>query len=55
VNHTQIMTMHRLDCVEKELKVALAGQAMTPRQIDRADAAGDTQWEATLASVMSGR
>jgi FkbM family methyltransferase len=55
VNHIQIMTMHRLDCVEKELKVALAGQAMTPRQIDRADAAGDTQWEAILASVMSGR
>jgi len=54
-NHLQVMMIHQIDGVEKQLKVALAGQTMTPRQIAQAEASGDTEWEATLASVLTGR
>lgn len=54
-NHLQVTIVNKIDHVEKQLKVALAGQTTTPRQIAQAEAAGDTEWEATLASVLSGR
>jgi hypothetical protein len=45
---------HKLGIVEKQLKVAIAGQTMTPRQIAQADSSGDTAWASTLASVLKG-
>lgn len=53
-NHLQVVLAHRIDEVEKQLKLAVAGHAMTPRQIAQAESSGDTQWEATLTSVLSG-
>ncbi len=53
-NHMQVVLAHRLDGIERQMKTAFAGQAMTPRQIAQAEGGGDSAWQATLTLVLSG-
>lgn len=54
-NHMQVTILQRIDVMEKQLKAALSGQAMTSHQIAQAEASGDEKWEDTLTSVLGGR
>lgn len=53
-NHMHILLLQQVESIERQLKITLAGRAMSPRQIARAEAAGDIEWESTLASALSG-
>lgn len=53
-DHFRVTMTHKLEIVEKQLKVAIAAQAMSPRQIAQADGSGDTAWASILTSVLKG-
>lgn len=53
-NHLQLVLDAKVDKLHKELRAALAGRSASVDQISQAEAAGDTEWEATLNSVLNG-
>ncbi len=53
-NHHLVVLDGKMDHVRKELRTALASQSITPRHIAQAEAAGDSEWENALNSVLNG-
>lgn len=53
-NHMHFMLVQKAEGIERQLKITLAGQATSPRQIAQAEAAGAIEWESTLTSALSG-
>lgn len=53
-NHYLVVLDGKVDHVRKELRTALASQSITPRHIAHAEAAGDSEWENALNSVLNG-
>jgi hypothetical protein len=53
-NHLLVMLDGRVEEIRRELRASLASQSITPRQISHSEAAGDTEWEHTLQSVLNG-
>jgi hypothetical protein len=53
-NHFFNTLDEKLEAVQRQLRIALAGQAPSPRHINQAECAGDGEWSATLNDVLNG-